>query len=164
MEETNIRRYVTLVFSLFGLLLGAAACKPVDTDTPSPFQEKCAALLETILKSPSSLRIVEIRESDWRGDTKEVSIVYDADNSFGATLRGNFNCSFLPDPDWWGDDKGRIDMRTDLEPSAPYQLLPYKIVSDNDTFGGSKTEPDVMILLQSSKTHDILRRRREERR
>jgi hypothetical protein len=145
------------------ILLATNACKPVAPPI-SAIRENCEALLEAMLKSPSSLRIVEVRESDWKGDTKDVTIVYDANNSFGASLRGSLACSYLPDPDWWNDTKGSVDMRTDtIKPVPAYRLMPYKLVSDGETIGGNTTEPDLAILMQTGKASDVLRRRREEK-
>jgi hypothetical protein len=152
---------VTCALSGF-LLLAANACKPAAPPI-SAIRENCEALLEAMLKSPSSLQIVEVRESDWQGDTKDVAIVYDADNSFGASLRGNLTCSYLSDPDWWTNTKGAIDMRTDTTKPVPADsLMPYKLVSDGETIGGSKIKPDIAILLQKIKAKDALRRRHEQ--
>ena len=157
------RHKFSAAYALSGfLLLAANTCKPAAPPI-SAVRENCEALLEAMLKSPSSLRIVEIRESDWQGDTKDVAIVYDADNSFGASLRGSLTCSYLSDPDWWTDTKGAVDMRAEITKPVPaYRLMPYKLISDGETIGGNKTEPALAILMQIGKATDVLRRRREQ--
>lgn len=144
-------------------LLTASACKPAAPPI-SAVRENCEALLEGMLKSPSSLKIVEVREGDWQDDTKDVTIVYDADNSFGAALRGSLTCSYLYDPDWWTDAKGSVDMRVaTTEPVPAYRLMPYKLISDGETIGGDRTKPDLGILMATGKVADVLRRRRDQK-
>ena len=40
--------------------------------------------------------------------------------------------------------------------------MPYKLVSDGETVGGSKTKTDIAILLQKIKAKDVLRRHHEQ--
>lgn len=145
-----------------GITAMHSACTP-PAPPVSPLRQNCEALLEAMLKSPSSLEIVEVEEGQWRGDTKDIEIVYDADNSFGASLRGTLTCSYLSDPDWWTDTKGIVDMRTDTTPVPAYRLIPYELVSDGQTIGGDKTEPALPILMHTTNLSDILRRREAER-
>lgn len=104
------------------LIVGIAAITSGCTD--SAFKSYCRADLEGSLKSPSSLQIVdsvsvttdmEVLEARTRYvlpktlhlermkggklvvPIHEVSITYDADNSYGAALRGYHNCTMIDD-------------------------------------------------------------------
>lgn len=84
----------------FGLLLlgTTAACgEPADPQT-----RHCTALLEQLLRSPSTLKVIEASAFDSRGE-RFVSIEFDAANAYGTPIREKISCVYLPynpsDPD-----------------------------------------------------------------
>jgi len=129
-------------------------------DEVSPYYDNCTAFLEAALKAPGSLVLVSSNETDWRGDIKTVSLTYDAQNSFGALLRGHFSCSYLPSLRWWEEDTSpNNDLRDPQRAVDSYVLTPFEITDDGKKIGGSKTERSADISLLQLKTFPILGRR-----
>lgn len=93
-----------------------------------------------------------------------MSFTYDAQNSFGAFLRGNFSCSYLPVVRWWEEDASPSnDLRDPDRTVDPYVLMPFEISDDGEKIGGSKTEKNDDIALLQLQAFSVLGRRERER-
>ena len=59
--------------------------------------DACKTILENRLKAPSTVQYADVRQRGSGGN--EVYISYDAENGFGAMIRGTFTCEFYVSDD-----------------------------------------------------------------
>ncbi|MBL4800878.1 MAG: hypothetical protein JKY45_03220 [Emcibacter sp.] len=83
----------------------------------------CEAGLKANLKSPSSYVFVKKIVATYE-NPPEIYIEYDADNSYGTSLRGNFWCKFKRNG---SDHFELIEAKDDFKPLADLQLFKAKL-------------------------------------
>lgn len=88
------------------LLLGAsalAACDMLSKGPHTDFGKGCVIALKELLRSPATLELVKVSESDWTDNSVEenrenkfsdynIVIEYDAANAFGTPIRSTMMC------------------------------------------------------------------------
>lgn len=95
---------VTVLFILITNSQRKAAKKKVDAEYNQTYMEEyklfadCELGLKSLLKSPASYQLVK-KHTNIGFNRGIVNLTYDAENSFGAKLRGEFACTFKRDKD-----------------------------------------------------------------
>jgi hypothetical protein len=78
-------------------LIGIAALTPLLAGCPGTSNDPCQVALLRHLKAPSTAKVTMLFDDRLPDGTRDAGGWFDAQNSFGAMLRGGFVCEISPD-------------------------------------------------------------------
>ncbi|HEV7668406.1 MAG TPA: hypothetical protein VGS22_07775 [Thermoanaerobaculia bacterium] len=131
-------------------LLLVAGCR--SNEQEDPYLAHCTAILETSLRSPSTLKVTDVEHYKVNGHT--VKTEYDAANAYDTPIRNEIRCEYPEDPYWSYKETG-------TEPPSPDLPLKASNLNAKRVIIGTEALSDLGVSISNSEA--IMKLHQKER-